>query len=356
MASKTKKPNGRWRVRWVEDGRQRNQTCLTEKEANSLVRIKSALEEERRISRAPDESGAPRVAMFFEQFVNEVYLPLYAEKHPRSLFKVTYQLETAMPLFGRLRLSDRPSSWEKAWDKFKAKRLEEDGVGRETLLAEFSTIRAALNEASQKKMSLELYCGRNPLAAVKFASNVGKIERAAILRFSNEEVDAIVEASGSYNGAIWTLMVNTGLRRGELLQLPRRLCSDNEIEVRHSPAEGLTTKTGKTRFIPLNESARKALRTLLRDEPFKDRLVHKHTEDSLSRAFTVDRIASGVTTKGSLKHLRKTFISNLVNGAGVSLHTAMELAGHTQMKTTQLYLVGTDDQRRKAVDALESLG
>ncbi|NDB94112.1 MAG: site-specific integrase [Euryarchaeota archaeon] len=149
---------------------------------------------------------------------------------------------------------------------------------------------------------------------------------------------------------------DTGLRRGELLQLPRRLCSDNEIEVRHSPAEGLTTKTGKTRFIPLNESARKALRTLLRDEPFKDRLVHKHTEDSLSRAFTVDRIASGVTTKGSLKHLRKTFISNLVNGAGVSLHTAMELAGHTQMKTTQLYLVGTDDQRRKAVDALESLG
>ena len=38
------------------------------------------------------------------------------------------------------------------------------------------------------------------------------------------------------------------------------------------------------------------------------------------------------------------------------LTLVVALAGHTQMKTTQLYLVGTDDQRNKAVRALEALG
>ena len=32
------------------------------------------------------------------------------------------------------------------------------------------------------------------------------------------------------------------------------------------------------------------------------------------------------------------------------------VVGQIQMKTTQLYLVGTDDQRKKAVRALEALG
>ena len=40
----------------------------------------------------------------------------------------------------------------------------------------------------------------------------------------------------------------------------------------------------------------------------------------------------------------------------IRLRIVMELAGHTQMKTTQLYLVGTDDQRKKAVRALGALG
>ena len=34
----------------------------------------------------------------------------------------------------------------------------------------------------------------------------------------------------------------------------------------------------------------------------------------------------------------------------------VELARHIQMKATQLYLVCTDDQRKRAVRALEALG
>ena len=86
------------------------------------------------------------------------------------------------------------------------------------------------------------------------------------------------------------------------------------------------------------------------------RFFSKQGDSDWSKRFTADRKTAGVLTPGTLKTLRKTFISNLVNGAGVPIGIAMELAGHTQMKTTQLYLVGTDDQRKKAVRALEALG
>ena len=85
------------------------------------------------------------------------------------------------------------------------------------------------------------------------------------------------------------------------------------------------------------------------------RFFSKQGDSDWSKRFTADRNAAGISY-GTLKTLRKTFISNLVNGAGVPIGIAMELAGHTQMKTTQLYLVGTDDQRKKAVRALEALG
>ncbi len=350
MANKTKKPNGRWRVRW-EGG---SKTVDTEKEAISLVKQMTGREEERKVAKRNDNEAPTHGGMFFKDFVDEIYLPLHAEKKPRSLFKVRYQLEHAMPFFGNLRLTDAPKYWERAWEQFKDARLAV--VKRATLLSEFSTLRAVLNEASQKKMSLTLFCTRNPLAAVKFEANVGKVERAPVLRFSDKEVAKIVEAAGPQRGALWTLMVNTGLRRGELLALERRLCSEDEIEVRHAPDEGLFTKTSTTRFIPLNKAAQKALRTLLKAEPIGPKVVGFLDEHTISRAFTADRLTAGVQTPGTLKTLRKTFISNLVNGAGVPIGVAMELAGHTQMKTTQLYLVGTDDQRKKAVRALEALG
>lgn len=350
MANKTQKPNGRWRVRW-EGG---SKTVDTKSEAVSLVKKHSGREEERKVERRNDGEAPTHAGMFFGDFVKEIYLPLHAEKKPRSLFKVKYQLDHALPFFEDLRLTDAPKYWERKWEQFKKARLQV--VKRSTLLAEFSTLRAVLNEAAEKKMSLTVYCARNPLKAVKFTANVGSVERAPVLRFSEEEIAKICEAAGPQRAAVWTLMVNTGLRRGELLSLERRLCSDDEIEVRHAPEEGLYTKTSTTRYIPLNKDAQKALKTLLRVEPIGPKVVGFLDEHTISRAFTADRKTAGVLTPGTLKTLRKTFISNLVNGAGVPIGVAMELAGHTQMKTTQLYLVGTDDQRKKAVRALEALG
>ncbi|GEM_PF-3561276 len=49
-------------------------------------------------------------------------------------------------------------------------------------------------------------------------------------------------------------------------------------------------------------------------------------------------------------------MENFLIRSDYPLTLGVELTGNTQMKTTQLYLVGTDDQRKKAIRALEALG
>ena len=53
-----------------------------------------------------------------------------------------------------------------------------------------------------------------------------------------------------------------------------------------------------------------------------------------------------------MKSLRKTFISTLVNEGHVPIPTAMEIVGHTQITTTQLYLKSTNKLKKEAVSAI----
>ena len=63
-------------------------------------------------------------------------------------------------------------------------------------------------------------------------------------------------------------------------------------------------------------------------------------------------MAFEVETLGTLKSLGKTFISTLVNEGHVPIPTAMEILGHTQITTTQLYLKSTNKLKKEAVSAI----
>ena len=58
----------------------------------------------------------------------------------------------------------------------------------------------------------------------------------------------------------------------------------------------------------------------------------------------------------SHRNIFKEKMGNFLIRSEYPLILVVELARHTQMKATQLYLVGTDDQHKKAVRALEALG
>src|SRR5262249_11622168 len=147
------------------------------------------------------------------------------------------------------------------------------------------------------------------------------------------------------------LSLNTGLRRGELLKLR---WENVHFEQRNLTIIGKTSKTGKTRHIPLNDEALAVLRDWKRQpevniqwvfsardgQPFHD--MRTSWESTLKRA--------GIT-KFRWHDLRHTFASKLVM-AGVNLNTVRELMGHSDYKMTLRYAHLAPEHKAAAVAKL----
>lgn len=146
------------------------------------------------------------------------------------------------------------------------------------------------------------------------------------------------------HGALWRLMVNTGVRRGEIFKARREDVRDGALYV-ESTAEG-RTKSGKWRAIPLNAEALAALNALPRK-----RLVRCGTPDTLSHWFRRESHTAGLG--GTLHWLRHTFCTALVQ-SGVSLHDVQMLAGHSTIQVTERYAHHAPGRGRAAVDALDA--
>jgi integrase len=131
---------------------------------------------------------------------------------------------------------------------------------------------------------------------------------------------------GCERGPLWRFMVNTGLRRAEMVKARRTDVRDGQLIV-ESTAEG-RTKSGKWRAVPLNAAALAALERL-----GEDRLIQCHV-DTLGDWFAQDRDACKL--RGSLHWTRHTFCTALVQ-QGVSLYDVQRLAGHSSIKVTEQY-------------------
>ena len=349
----TRKDTGGWVIKEkLSDGTYKKTSVgksKGRKKAEAVLALANAREAERKIGERLD---GKTTGMRFSVFVEEVYFPLYKSQNPRSFFKIKYQLGHALKVFGDLNMNADISVWEQKWAVYKNKRLKIEGVANDTLRSEFATLKACLEEACMNRMDEKRYAKRNPIAGIRFYKNVGKVQKAKKIIFTASELSDIYEVAGPIWGALWCLLANTGMRRNEILQLPKRLVSSDEIEIRHAPEEGLFTKTGESRDIPLNKEARAALKVLQKSSMDSPLLVPFIDATSISRRFTSDRKAAGVQTLGTLKSLRKTFISTLVNEGHVPIPTAMEIVGHTQVTTTQRYLKSTDKLKKEAVSAI----
>ena len=161
--------------------------------------------------------------------------------------------------------------------------------------------------------------------------------------------------------AMITLALNTGLRIGELRALPwdavdlkagrlhvRQAASRNEVE---------TPKSGRSREVPLNETARAALtRWRHLRGPFvfcKDdgRMLTRHEADTVLR-----RAQRRAQLGGFSWHaLRHTFASHLVM-RGVPLKSVQELLGHASIEMTMRYAHLSPAINRDAVRALDAPG
>jgi integrase len=147
------------------------------------------------------------------------------------------------------------------------------------------------------------------------------------------------------------ISLNTGLRRGELLNM---LWDDVNLEHKRVTVRGSYSKSGKTRHVPLNKTAHKVLTTWKQQANLDYKYVFC---DVNGRAFTdVKKGWKALLDKTSITgfrwhDMRHTFASRLVM-AGVDLNTVRELLGHSSYQMTLRYAHLAPEYKASAVERL----
>lgn len=137
------------------------------------------------------------------------------------------------------------------------------------------------------------------------------------------------------------LAFNTGMRKSEILNLRWADVRGGELIVKG--------KREKTRAIPLNVEARKAIDRQPRRDPYVFWLPNRSQLGNFRRTVDLIRKRTGIDFHFHL--LRHRFSTSLLE-KGVDIVTASELLGHSKAMTSLIYSHTDSKRKRKAVDLL----
>ncbi|MGB6647679.1 MAG: site-specific integrase, partial [Bacteroidota bacterium] len=147
---------------------------------------------------------------------------------------------------------------------------------------------------------------------------------------------------------------HTGLRKGEMMNLTWQNASldpkDPKIIVASS--EDWTTKSGKSRTVPLNARAVEILvaqKGKHNTHVFTSRTNKKIHADEPYHA--LKKALQKLDLMGDVHKLRHTFVSQLAM-KNVDIVAIKELVGHSDLKTTMLYTHSSGEHLRNAVEKL----
>lgn len=322
---------------WSENGQEQRRSlgAISVGEAREAVRLKKEELHRRKLSNVVElpHGHIPTVAEFATE-----YLRWHERQYPDSYERVSGIFERhIVPYCGTTPLN-RLSKGQT--ERYIDKRLD---AGRKsaTVEKELRAWNAMLNRA----VYLE-FIDRNPIKGVRAPrSTDSKPPRW----YTAEELDRIYANSKPLAGdeavkgkpinssvedyaPVWRLMANTGMRRGEVVQLKWRDVDDSVLRI--LSAGSARTKSGKWRQVPLSSGALAALEAL---ESVRGRSAYVAPQvhpNSLSRAF--DKAVERASLDGSIHCLRHTFVAHLVT-RGVPLRTVQVLAGHASVATTERY-------------------
>ena len=141
------------------------------------------------------------------------------------------------------------------------------------------------------------------------------------------------------------LALNTGMRRGEILQLRWVDVNSERLVVR-----GSTAKSSQTREIPLSAEAKDIFKSWNSNSEWVFPGTGEHPITTIKRSWGGIKKAAGLP--GLRFHdLRHTFATRILQ-RGTDIRTVSALLGHADISTTAKYLHATDDSKKKAVDLL----
>jgi integrase/recombinase XerD len=165
--------------------------------------------------------------------------------------------------------------------------------------------------------------------------------------------------------ALFLLSMKAGLRAAEIAALSWAMVTDANGQIGDSIAlENKATKGKKGgRDIPLHPALREALQALLdvRGDSVRPDwpVIHSERGEGLSGASVAvwfHRLYSDLGLEGCSSHSgRRTFVTRAAKKcieAGGSLRDVQQLAGHSHLATTQRYIEGDSEAKRRLVSMI----
>jgi site-specific recombinase XerD len=173
-----------------------------------------------------------------------------------------------------------------------------------------------------------------------------------------EHVECDERARGVRDAAIITMLLKTGLRRAELVDLDLSVYDRKERTIR------VLGKGDNQRLVPLSPSATLALDNWVEVRGdysgplfFRiDRWDNLQPEKRLSTSGIYDIVVRRASQAGIEKisphDMRRTCLTTLLD-KGVNIDTVASIAGHASVDTTRIYDRGQEKRNKAAVDLLD---
>jgi len=225
-------------------------------------------------------------------------------------------------------------------ERFRKSRLKA-GNSKGTCNRYLALMKRMLNVAIQ-----ESYAEENPVQEVKFYSEKDTLKERIL---TEQEEKKLMEICSDTLRPILIIALNSGMRRREILSLQ---WTQIDLKARRIRVE--KTKSGKVRFIPINDvlfNELNELRILNGQSPY----VSFNPETGkpyvdMKKGFKAACRRAGI--EGLRFHdLRHSFASRLIE-KGVDIETLRDLLGHHSITVTERYIHSSDDRKRKAVELL----
>jgi len=171
------------------------------------------------------------------------------------------------------------------------------------------------------------------------------------LRFlSEDEITSLLDACPPYLRNVVVCVINTGMRKGEMLSL-------KWDQVRNGLIYLDKRKTNESRQIPINDALDAVFKGIRKEQQLTSKHVFtcqgKRITESMRVPFATSMRRAGIV-EFRFHDLRHTFASQLLLHGG-DLKDVQELLGHKSMAMTLRYAHLTQEHKKNAVNLLNSL-
>ncbi len=292
----------------------------------ALAKRKTEVAENKFLDRKKQEKI--RFTHFAHQFIE-----YYSKPNKRSWKRDTQLVNNLVSFFHEKLLHElTPLDIE----KYKKERIKT--VAPATVNRELACLKTIFNKAIEwGKVE------QNPVRKVKLYQENNRRVRY----LESEEIDKLLRECSGHLNPIVTTALNTGMRRGEILNLKWE-----DVDIHQRLIYIIHSKSGEKREIPINSLLLELLKRLRRSS--RSDYVFCHEDGSPFSK--VDKGFRGACKRAGIKNLRfhdlrHTFASHLVMN-GVDLKTIQELLGHKSLEMTLRYAHLSPDHKRRAVDDL----